>query len=100
MTIVNRPLGTGTRLLIDYEVTKSDISSSQIDGYHTVVSKHLDAGLEVFSGKVDAAPAIRAVAGILGLDFIPLRWERFDLLILRERFFERGIQSFISLLHE
>lgn len=100
VTIVNRPLGTGTRLLIDYEVTKSDISSSQIDGYHTVVSKHLDAGLEVFSGKVDAAPAIRAVAGILGLDFIPLRWERFDLLILRERFFERGIQSFISLLHE
>ncbi|EKD38240.1 MAG: molybdenum cofactor biosynthesis [uncultured bacterium] len=31
---------------------------------------------------------------------MPLRWERFDLLIARERFFERGIQSFIGLLHE
>jgi putative molybdopterin biosynthesis protein len=100
VTIVNRPLGTGTRLLLDYEIAKSDISSAQIRGYHTEVSRHLDAGLEVFSGRADAAPAIRAVAGILGLDFIPLRWERFDLLILRERFFERGIQNFIGLLHE
>lgn len=98
--IVNRPLGTGTRLLLDYEISRSDISSKQIDGYQREVSRHLDAGLEVYGGRADVAPAIQAVAGILGLDFIPLRWERFDLLILRDRFFERGIQSFISLLHE
>lgn len=100
VSIVNRPLGTGTRLLLDYEISRSDISSSQIKGYHGEVSRHLDAGLAVFSDRADAAPAIRAVAGLLGLDFIPLRWERFDLLILRDRFFERGIQSFISMLHE
>lgn len=100
VTIVNRPLGTGTRLLLDYEIAKSEISSAEITGYHKNVSRHLDAGLEVLSGKADTAPAIRAVAGLLGLDFIPLRWERFDLLILRERFFERTIQNFIGLLHE
>jgi excisionase family DNA binding protein len=100
ITIVNRPLGTGTRLLLDYEIARSDISSGQIKGYHREVSRHLDAGLEVFAGNADAAPAISAVAGLLGLGFIPLRWERFDLLIARERFFERGIQSFIGLLHE
>jgi len=60
----------------------------------------LDAGLEVLAGRADAAPAIRAVAGMLGLDFLPLRWERFDLLISRERFFEKGIQSFLTLLQE
>jgi len=100
VTIVNRPLGTGTRLLLDYEIAKSEISSGQILGYQNEVSRHLDAGLEVFAGRADAAPAIRAVAGLLGLGFIPLRWERFDLLILRERFFERTIQNFIGLLHE
>ncbi|MFW2365856.1 MAG: substrate-binding domain-containing protein, partial [Desulforhopalus sp.] len=100
VSIVNRPLGTGTRLLLDYEIARSEISSSRISGYRTEVSRHLDAGLDVFSGKADAAPAIRAVAGLLGLDFIPLRWERFDLLILRERFFEKTIQNFIGLLHE
>lgn len=100
VTIANRSLGTGTRLLLDYEVARSDISISEISGYQNEVSRHLDAGLEVLSGRVDAAPAIRAVAGMLGLDFLTLRWERFDLLVNRERFFEKGIQSFISLLHE
>jgi len=98
--IVNRPLSTGTRLLLDYEIAKSKISTKDIAGYHTEVSRHLDAGLEVLSGRADAAPAIRTVAGMLELDFIPLRWERFDLLIRRERFFEPSIQNFISLLHE
>ena len=98
--IVNRHLGTGTRLLFDYEIAKSEISHDEIRGYHDEVSRHLDAGLEVLSGRVDAAPAIRAVAGMLKLDFLPLRWERFDLLISRERFFEKGIQSFLNLLHE
>lgn len=100
VTIVNRPLGTGTRLLLDYEIARSAISSGQISGYNNEVARHLDAGLEVFAGRADVAPAIQAVAGLLGLDFVPLRWERFDLLILRERFFERSIQSFIGLLHE
>ena len=98
--IVNRPLGTGTRLLLDCEIARSAISSNQIAGYTDEVARHLDTGLEVLSGRADAAPAIRAVAGLLGLDFLPLRWERFDLLIARDCFFDRGVQKFISLLHE
>lgn len=98
--IVNRPLGTGTRLLLDYEIAKSEIAAKQIEGYGRVVTRHIDAGLEIVAGKADAAPAIRAVTGMLDLDFIPLRWERFDLLISRERFFERGIQHFLGILQE
>ena len=98
--IVNRQLGTGTRLLLDYEIARSQISSDAIDGYQREVGRHMEAGLEVLSGRADAAPAIKAVAGLLGLDFLPLRWERYDLLISRERFFEKGIQDFIGLLHE
>jgi len=98
--IVNRPLGTGTRLLLDYEIARSDISSDAIDGYHTELSRHIDVGLEILAGRADAGPAIRAVAGLLNLDFLSLRWERFDLLIARERFFEQGIQQFLGLLHD
>lgn len=98
--IINRPLGTGTRLLLDYEISKSNISSDNITGYGDEVSRHLDAALEVFSGRVDAAPAIKAVAGLVGLDFLPLRWERFDLLISKDRFFDKRIQKFTQLLHE
>ncbi|MFH1240841.1 MAG: helix-turn-helix transcriptional regulator [Pseudomonadota bacterium] len=98
--IVNRPLGTGTRLLLDKELKRAGIEGDKIDGYHRELPRHLDVGLEVLSGRADAGPGIRAVAGLLDLDFLPLRWERFDFLILKDRFFEKGIQLFMNLLHE
>jgi len=97
--IVNRPVGTGTRLLLDGELKKTGISKDEIDGYNTIMERHLDVGIEVLSGRADAGPGIRTVAGLLDLDFLPLRWERFDLIIPKDRFFDRGIQLFLGLLH-
>lgn len=96
--MVNRPTGTGTRLLIDHELKKARIKGDQIQGYHAEVSRHLDVGLEILSGRADAGPAIRTVAGLLDLDFLPLRWERYDLMISKERFFDEGVQLFLGLL--
>ena len=98
--IANRPDGTGTRLLLDREFNKAGLKGSKIEGYQQEFRNHLDVAMEVFSGRVDAALAIKPVANLLDLDFIPLRWERFDLLISKEHFFEKGIQLFLGLLHE
>lgn len=98
--IINRPLGTGTRLLFDAELYKAGIDVERIKGYNNELKQHMDVGIEILSGRADAGPGIKAVAGLLGLDFIPIRWERFDLLILKERFFEKGVQLFLGLLHE
>ena len=100
ITIVNRPEGTGTRLLLDRELNKVNLKGTEIKGYNQEVRSHLDIALEVLSDKADAGLAIKAVAGLLGLDFIPIRWERYDLLILKEHFFEQGVQLFLGLLHE
>jgi len=100
MRIVNRPSGTGTRLLLDTGLRKAGIESSRIEGYDREVSRHFDVGIEVLSGRVHAGPGIRAVAGLLDLDFVPLRWERFDFLIQKDRFFEKGIQQFLGFLSE
>jgi len=100
ITIVNRALGTGTRLLLDRELKKAGIKGEQVTGYTTEVQRHLDVGLEILSGRADAGPGIRAVADLLELGFIPLRWERYDLMIAKERFFDEGIQHFLGLLHE
>jgi len=96
--IVNRQLGTGTRQLFDKELKKSGIRGETIDGYENNVPKHMDIGLQMLTRKADAGPGIRTVANILGLDFIPICWERFDLLINKDRFFDQGIQYFLSLL--
>lgn len=100
ITIVNRSLGTGTRLLLDHELNRAGIRGEKVDGYLHEVQRHLDVGLEVLSGKADAGPGIRAVAEALGIGFISLRWERYDLMISKDRFFDEGIQGFLSLLHE
>jgi putative molybdopterin biosynthesis protein len=98
--IANRPLGTGTRVLLDRELGRAGIKGSGIEGYDREFNRHLDVGLEVLSGRAHAGPAVRAVAGLLDLDFLPLRWERFDLLITKDRFFDRGVQLFLGMLHE
>lgn len=100
LRVVNRPLTTGTRLLFDGQLQKANVASETMVGYGHEVHRHLDVGLEVLAGRADTGPAIRAVAGILGLDFLPLARERFDLLISRERFFDKGVQQFLGLLHE
>jgi putative molybdopterin biosynthesis protein len=98
--IVNRAVGTGTRLLFDKELKKAGINGESMDGYFNEVQRHMDVGLEVLSGKADAGPCIRYVAALLGLEFVPLRWERYDLLIGKDRFFDKGVQVFLSLLHD
>jgi molybdate-binding protein len=98
--IVNRTPGTGTRLLLDRELEKAGLKGDKISGYENELGRHLDVGLEVLGQRADAAPGIKAVAGLLGLDFLPLRWERFDLLVRKSRFFEQETQLFLGLLHE
>jgi molybdate-binding protein len=98
--IVNRPLGTGTRLLLDQELKQAALPVNKIDGYESEVHRHLDVGLEILAGRADAGLGIHAVAGLLNLDFLPLRWERYDLMIFKERFFDTSVQKFLGLLHE
>ena len=98
--IVNRPLSTGTRLLFDRELNNAGIRGEKIEGYHNEQSRHMDIGLEILSGRADAGLGIKPVASLLGLEFIPVRWERYDLLITKERFFDKGVQLFIGLLQE
>ena len=98
--IANRPEGTGTRLLLDRELGKAGLKGTEVEGYEREFRSHLDVGLEVLSGRADATPAIRPVADLLDLDFVPLRWERYDLLVSKDRFFEKGVQFFMGLFNE
>jgi len=98
--LVNRQPGTGTRLWFDRKIKEAGMDPAGLNGYNNEVHRHLDAGLAVLSGRADAGPGIRAVAGLLNLDFLPMHWERFDLLIDRNRFFTQNIQDFLNMLLE
>jgi len=98
LRFVNRATGTGTRLLFDKQLAAANVPPDTVQGYGNVVGRHLDVGLEVVSGKADAGLAIRPVAEMLGLHFIPLRRERFDLIIPHSYYFNKPVQQFLSLL--
>jgi molybdate-binding protein len=98
--VVNRKLGTGTRLLFDQELKTAGLHTGRLTGYDHEVSRHMDVGLAILAGTADVGPCIQPVAEQLGLDFLPWRWERYDLLILKERFFDPAVQKFLGLLHE
>lgn len=100
LRVVNRPLGTSTRLVFDRELKRAGLDPRQVAGYDIEVLRHLDVGLEILGGRADIGPAIRPVAALLGLDFLPSRWERFDLLIPKDSFFLKGVQLFLDLLRE
>jgi len=100
LTIANRPLEASTRIVLDRELKKAGLDSSNIKGYNREFQTHLEVGLEVLSGRADTGPAIHSVATLLGLDFVPLKWERYDLLIPKDSFFSKGVQLFLELLKE
>jgi len=89
LTFVNRQEGSGTRVLLDYRLKDYGIDPADIPGYSKTAYTHMEVALEVFSGSADAGIGILAAARMLGLDFIPLAKERFDLVIPTE-YFETG----------
>ena len=96
--LINRQAGSGTRVYLDHEVARLKIDPKRIPGYETAVSTHLEVGLRVLGGEADVGPATKTTALLLGLDFVPLTRERFDVLIPKDRFFSRGIQLLLGII--
>jgi len=96
---LNRQKGSGTRLLIDQRLKDLGISSSKIGGYSNEVNTHLEVGLSILGKTTDVGIATMATSKFLGLDFIPITKERFDMILSRETFFNKGVQALIKLIH-
>lgn len=88
---VNRQPGSGTRVLLDHELKKHGLDPAAIAGYEREEFTHMAVGVAIASGLADAGLAVRAAATALGLDFIPLADEEYDLVVGRAFFeSERG----------
>ena len=81
---INRNAGSGTRLWFDAELKKRKIDPAEINGYDITVKTHSEAALLISQKKADASIGLQAAAFQLGLGFIPLFEERYDLVLPRE----------------
>lgn len=81
ITIANREAGSGSRTLLDLRLTEVGAAPEQVRGYSRELPSHLAVAEAVASGAADAGPGILAIARSLGLGFVPLQEERYDLVI-------------------
>ena len=81
---INRNERSGTRHLLEMLLQQEGIPPEEVKGFRDVVSSHLEVALRVFLGEADVGLGIEYMAHFLPLDFIPLREERFDLVLSEE----------------
>ena len=97
LRFINRQSGSGTRVYFDQQLVRARMSGKRILGYDETVSTHLEVGLRVLSGRCEVGLATRTTAHLLGLDFVPLTRERFDMVVPKDRFFSEGMQSVLGI---
>ena len=78
---INRQRGAGTRLLTDMQLKQLDIDTDRVIGYDKEEYTHMNVASAIASNNADTGLAIRAAAIALGLDFIPVAQERYDIIL-------------------
>ena len=79
LRVAKREGGAGTRVLLEQLLLAEGIDPTRVAG--PVLPSHLEIGLAVASGIADAGLGLRAAAVDLDLDFLPLLWESYDIVL-------------------
>jgi len=97
LRLANREAGSGVRVLLDHLLSEHRLGKRGLPGYETEFSTHLEVATAVAEGRADVGVGALAPARSLGLDFIPLTWERYDLLSTDEAFYRKPTQTFFEM---
>ena len=97
LRLANREAGSGVRVLLDHLLSEHRLGKRGLPGYETALSTHLEVATAVAEGRADVGVGALAPARSLGLEFIPLTWERYDLLTTDEAFYRKPTQAFFEM---
>ena len=95
---VNRQRGAGTRVLFDHLLNQHQVSSQEFSGYEHEEYTHLGVAAAVSDGIGDCGMGLRTAAEAMGLDFIGMTWERFDLVIPQRSLETSAVQTLLTVL--
>jgi putative molybdopterin biosynthesis protein len=86
LTFINRQPGAGTRVLLDYKLGKLKITPQQVRGYEREEVTHMAVAVAVASGLADTGLGVKSAAKALGLDFVLIEREEYDVVFLKDFF--------------
>lgn len=99
LTLINRELGSGARVLLDEQLRLHGIRSAVLNGYSSEENSHLAVAGVVARGEADVGIGTEKAARIIdGVDFIPLIKERYDLVMIKKPEHEQWMNSVIDIL--
>jgi len=96
VSFVNRQAGSGTRVLLDYQLGLEGIAPDSIRGYEHEEFTHMAVAVDVLSGVADCGIGIYAAAKALDLDFVSMVEEQYDLIIPSSMLGLRRVQSILQ----
>jgi putative molybdopterin biosynthesis protein len=99
LSIVNREIGAGARLALDEALKKLGLRRERIKGYARELPGHLEVAEAIASAQADAGVTIRVAAEAYGLTFIPLREERYDLVVPEDEFGPGPVKAMLEALN-
>ena len=95
---ITRQRGAGTRLLLDYLLKEAGIDPADVQGYDREEYTHMAVAANVKSGTAEVGLGILAAARALGLDFVPLTPERYDLVVPESTYEDRRFQELLAVI--
>lgn len=96
---INRQKGSGTRLRFDATLRAARISPAAILGYENEEQTHFGVASCVANDQADVGIGVQSAAHRMGLDFVPLFHERYDLVTLHEITKTEGWETIHSILN-
>ena len=96
--IAMRPKGAGAQLLLLSLLHTAEASLAQLTVVSPVCPTGPDIAQAIRAGRADTGIATRSVADSAGLDFVPIVWEPFDLLMRQRDYFQPPLQMLIRFL--
>jgi excisionase family DNA binding protein len=96
--VTQRPTGAGAQLLLLALLARAGLSIEALTLTKPVCPTGADVAQAVRMGHADCGVATRAVALAAGIDFIPITWERFDLVLRQRCYFMPGPQALFAFL--
>jgi excisionase family DNA binding protein len=97
--IAMRPKGAGAQLLLLALLHRAEIALDQVVSIAPVCPTGPDIAQAIRAGRADVGMATRGVANAAGLDFIPIVWEPFDLVMRQRDYFRPPLQSLLKFFH-
>jgi putative molybdopterin biosynthesis protein len=91
--VATRPEGAGAQLLLQLLLHRARVSARQIAFVKPPCPTGADIAQSIKAGRADCGIAIRAVADAAGLGFVPILWERFDLVVRQREYFRAPMQA-------